>query len=271
MQADHLDIESGGTASLDNDVDAVVCVNGLFQRAASWDPLVAILSPYCDVITYDLRNQGRQRGDYPRDQLDCHVQDLGALLDRNGLTRVNLVGHSYGARIALEFALSDRSRVGRLVLAGLASPELAPRYQMIFRSWRDALPQTDQSDWAPFAETISPWVFSARYLAAQPAFVRQYARYLAASHDRQGINANLNQLIASYDAENVARLRGSTADIPALILNGAEDYLTPPSTMDAAMRILPHSTLRIFAGCGHAVTAEAQREFESETLEFLLA
>lgn len=52
------------------------------------------------------------------------VQDLDAVRDALGASRVNLVGGSYGTRVALEYQRQFASRVRRSVLDGVAPPDM---------------------------------------------------------------------------------------------------------------------------------------------------
>lgn len=66
------------------------------------------------VIRYDFRGHGRSstvRGDY------ANHDDLRALLDHLGIPSAVLVGHSHGARVALDTALAHPGYVSALVLA----------------------------------------------------------------------------------------------------------------------------------------------------------
>ena len=70
------------------------------------------------VLTFDLRGHGLSdkpvgRDDYATSAL---VGDLRELMDRCDLERADLIGHSLGGSIALQFALAHPSRVRRLVL-----------------------------------------------------------------------------------------------------------------------------------------------------------
>jgi lipase len=91
---------------------------GRFRRLAA-EPLAGrrVLAP-------DLRGHGRSGWEPPWD-LGTHLDDLRETLDAEGAGRADLVGFSFGGRLALELAAADPGRVARLALLDPAVP-LAP-------------------------------------------------------------------------------------------------------------------------------------------------
>lgn len=255
----------------DSDVAPVVLVNGLLQTTQGWTGLIDILKPFARVISYDLRFQGPN---WTADELpegeNCHVSDLMELLDFLKIERAILVGQSFGARIALDFALRHPGRVERLVLLAAHSPVVAERYRMIINTWQQVLPDSEQGDWFPFAQAVCPWVFGAKYLAARPSFPQAYAKHIAAAHRPAGVRANLRVLHRVHDRERLSYYESEESMVPALVINGEDDYLTPPAVLPAAMRVLPRATLILLPNCGHAVTEEGGYEAERRITDFLL-
>jgi pimeloyl-ACP methyl ester carboxylesterase len=109
----------------------VVLSHGLGGNLAGWHlNIVPELQAYHRVTTYDLRGHGRT--DQPESGYSYKnmVEDLKALMDALGIDKADLVGHSQGGDISLQFALVYPERVRRLVVieAGLLGP-LADYYR----------------------------------------------------------------------------------------------------------------------------------------------
>jgi pimeloyl-ACP methyl ester carboxylesterase len=100
----------------------VVLLHGGSSSAATWARLTASL-PERRVIAPDLRGHGSSPRceSYP---LDGYVADVVAVLDRLGLDRVPVVGHSLGGYVAGRLAMERPDRVTRLVLE---EPPVPPR------------------------------------------------------------------------------------------------------------------------------------------------
>lgn len=83
----------------------VVLVHGMTGSAADWVPARRALQDQFRVLTYDRRGRGRS-GDGEGYAFEAELDDLRAVLAHVG-EPAHLVGHSFGARIALEVA-ADR-------------------------------------------------------------------------------------------------------------------------------------------------------------------
>jgi pimeloyl-ACP methyl ester carboxylesterase len=95
---------------------AVVAIHGLTANHTCWGPLAEDLPAGHRLIAYDLRGRGDSDKPAAGYSLAHHDADLLALLDRLGLGRPVIAGHSLGAAIAVRFAAHHPDRVARLVL-----------------------------------------------------------------------------------------------------------------------------------------------------------
>jgi pimeloyl-ACP methyl ester carboxylesterase len=126
----------------------LVMLHGLSGNLAVWHlRMVPMLEDRFRITTYDLRGHGYSsmppNGYSTRDM----AQDLAALLDELAIEQADLLGHSYGADIALHFALLHPSRVGRLILIEPGIPALLnDRKDPTWDGWRH---------WAEILERLS--------------------------------------------------------------------------------------------------------------------
>ena len=105
----------------------VVMVHGITGNLAVWHlRLVPALSERFRVLTYDLRGHGHSdvpaRGYTP----DAMAGDLLELLDALEVERPAIVGHSYGADIALYLAANHPERAREVIAIESALPALEP-------------------------------------------------------------------------------------------------------------------------------------------------
>jgi pimeloyl-ACP methyl ester carboxylesterase len=103
----------------------LVMIHGLTGNLAVWHlKIIPLLMDHFRILTYDLRGHGYSAmpptGYSPTDM----AEDLLGLLDALAIERPALVGHSYGADIALYFALRHPSRVRQVVAIEAALPVL---------------------------------------------------------------------------------------------------------------------------------------------------
>jgi pimeloyl-ACP methyl ester carboxylesterase len=104
----------------------VVLIHGLTGDLSIWmlSQLMPVLAETHHVTAYDLRGHGYS--DAPADGYTSSVQagDLLALVDALGIERARLVGHSFGAVIAVHAAVLAPERVEALILSDPYYPAL---------------------------------------------------------------------------------------------------------------------------------------------------
>lgn len=103
----------------------VCMVHGITGNLAAWHlQLVPALADRYRVLTYDLRGHGRSSTPPTGYSLDDMADDLRRLLDALEIERATIVGHSYGADIALYLAASHPDRVAEVVAIEAALPAM---------------------------------------------------------------------------------------------------------------------------------------------------
>ncbi len=96
--------------------DPVILVHGSWVDHRSWRAVLPGLAASMQVIAYDRRGHG-QSSFAPRDHaLESDAADLAALLEATNQYPAHLVGHSYGAMVALRLAVDRPELVRSLAL-----------------------------------------------------------------------------------------------------------------------------------------------------------
>jgi pimeloyl-ACP methyl ester carboxylesterase len=121
------------------DAPALLLHHGLASSQRIWDLMLPRLERRFRVVTYDARGHGRSRKPTRGYGFDPVVTDARAVIRATGLRRPIVVGHSWGASVALELAARAPRSVGGVVLVdgGLTSPG-------------------DTMDWATVKEELAP-------------------------------------------------------------------------------------------------------------------
>jgi pimeloyl-ACP methyl ester carboxylesterase len=103
----------------------VVMVHGITGNLAAWHlHIVPALSDRFRILTYDLRGHGYSDTPSTGYSPDDMATDLADLLDALDLPRAVIVGHSYGADVALYFAARHPDRTGQVIAIESALPAL---------------------------------------------------------------------------------------------------------------------------------------------------
>ena len=122
----------------------VVMIHGITGNLAIWHyEIVPALEPQYRLTTYDLRGHGYSEVPPTGYTTADHATDLKHLLDTLRIDRPHVIGHSFGADIALHFTILFPERVNRLVLVEPAIAALLPLRQredwIGWKYWRDKL------------------------------------------------------------------------------------------------------------------------------------
>lgn len=97
----------------------LVLLHGLFGSGDNWGMVARHFSQHYQVISVDLRNHGRSPHSDSHNYTDM-ADDLLELCDALGLERINLLGHSMGGKVAMQFATQYPDRVEKLIVVDMA-------------------------------------------------------------------------------------------------------------------------------------------------------
>ncbi len=100
----------------------IILLHGLFGSSGNWSTIAKHFAQTHQVISVDLRNHGRSPHSDTQHYSDM-VEDLNALCDALNLTRIYLLGHSLGGKVAMQYATQYPDRVNKLIVVDMAMRE----------------------------------------------------------------------------------------------------------------------------------------------------
>lgn len=236
--------------------DLVVCLHSSAGTQGQWQALADRLSSRFQVLCPDLHGHGRSPA-WPLAAMNTLHVDAHAVvalmestqpeLDRRG---VHLVGHSYGAAVAMQIALRHPQRVRSLtlyepVLFGLLR-EMAPRDPALLEITDVAytvrsLTNRGELD-AAGAHFVGYWGGDAAWQQMAPAQRDAVARRMPA------IPRHFDALFAArWHRDLLARLNG----IPTLLMHGAQTRTPARRVAELLSQALPQALRREIPGAGH--------------------
>jgi proline iminopeptidase len=230
---------------------AVVLVHG---GPGWWDVFHDLSLPGFTLHRWDQRGCGRsdRRGPYT---LDRFVADVATIC---GHERRIVIGHSWGAALALQYAQTHPDSVEQLVLVssvGLDGPPADYRARVA-----ELLAETPDDD---------PWIAQTAVNLADRRTALDHARQLNTPWFEPNpvcAEALLAELKALPDrAGACARISA-----PTLLVHGAAD-LRPPSVTDSLLGALPNARRVVLDGVGHYPWLEDPDGFQNAVREFLLS
>ena len=247
---------------------ALVLLHGLGSSTYAWRALLPALAQRHRVIAIDLKGHGRSdKPDDGRYAAEDHAAAVARVLARLGITRVTLVGHSFGGVVAAKLALGWGARPSGLVrklvlLDAPLLPQLMPVSADIVRS--PLLPELLMTVLPPELLVRAAVSHDDDNLATASA--EEIEAYARPFYDR-GATAAYLATARSFIAANRTSLAPELAGMrtPTLLIWCRRDTIVPLSTGIELERTLPNARLVVLDRCEH----DPHEEQAQETLRLL--
>ena len=239
----------------------VVLVHGFPFDHAMWQPQVEALSRTYRVISYDVRGHGQSEPGEGQVTLESFVDDLLMLLDHLKVHRAVLCGLSMGGYIALRAVERRADRFSALILCDTKS-EADSSEARLKRS--AAISAVKQNGVDAFSNEFIKSALAEGSLRTNPGLVTSILAMIR-RNSPLGICGTLLALAGRTDTTGAL----SQMDLPALILVGEQDKLTPPAVSESMSKALPRATMRLIPNAGHLSNLENPSVFNAFLIEFL--
>jgi pimeloyl-ACP methyl ester carboxylesterase len=236
----------------------LVLVHGTAANHGRWSPVLPALEERFTVYAMDRRGRGGS-GDGHGYAIEREFEDVVAVIDSIG-EPVNLLGHSYGALLAIEAALLTRN-IRKLVLydPGIeAGEEIYPR-EVIERL--EALLRAEDRD-----EVV---VTTMREVAGLPPETVEHLRTLPVWQTRVAAAHTIPRELRAVKAYRFDLERFRDLEVPTLLLSGGASPAALRKAAETVDGALPDSRIVVMPGQGHAAMDTGTDLFTAEVLHFL--
>ncbi|CAN7366330.1 alpha/beta fold hydrolase [Bosea sp. LjRoot9] len=238
----------------------VLLVHGVGMQASVWADQIEELSKRHDVVAVDMLGHGGSSLPPADARLSDYADALLALIDGLGLRNVHLVGHSMGALVSLEFALSHPSRLASVTAMNATFCRTSAQREAIAQRLAALEDASASTAWAA---TITRWFGDPVPASWSHAAATVHA--LLDAVDPVGY-ARTYRLFATSDAAHRDRLAGLS--VPALFITGEGDPNSTPEMSLAMARLAPGSRAEIVPGERHMMSLTAPSEISRRLLAF---
>jgi pimeloyl-ACP methyl ester carboxylesterase len=257
----------------------IVFVHGFSLDLTTWHYQWTSLASGFRCVLFDLRSHGRSQLAVSGDvSLSAMAHDIAAVLQAVVPDRAILVGHSMGGMSILALAEAHPalfgSRIAGVVFAGSAAADLL------------------RGSMGSVTQLLRPRVGSLRQAASRVNRLRHYV--IASPADVGHVVARITQFgphASPHLVDYVVGLAGRApqevwtdgltnlmdmdlrhtlhhVQVPALVLVGDHDRVTPPASAAALAGDLPDGHLEIVEGAGHVLMLEQHEAFNRELSAF---
>ncbi len=235
----------------------LLIAHGLFGSARNWGVIAKRLSDRGLVVAVDMRNHGTS----PRADSQTYPEmaaDLAEVIAAHG-GRMDVLGHSMGGKAAMQLALTDPHRVGRLIVADIAPMAYGHSQSHLIEAMRavdlSAVTRRSEAD-AQLARAVP-----------EP----QLRAFLLQSLDAPEGRWRLNLDVLQAEMGKLTGWPGTPGrfDGPALFLTGGESHYVPRDARTPIRAQFPAARFAAIPRAGHWLHAERPREFEAAVRAFL--
>jgi pimeloyl-ACP methyl ester carboxylesterase len=253
----------------------IVALHGLASNARWWDLVAARLSPRWRVLAPDLRGHGRSDRPDTGYSFPEVAGDLRGLMEAEGLDRVVVAGHSWGASVALWLAGAVPERVTGCVCVDGGAVFLRDQ----FPTWAQAEARLRPPQLSGITEaSLGEWVRSGRFGESDPVQLTEIVlgNFEAAEDGtlrprlRLDRHMEIAQRLYELDSfEVMARVRCPVLFLPAR--GGAWPAAAKEGALHRAQEVLAGRAQVVWLDGDHDLPVQRPAEVAASIAQFVMA
>lgn len=235
--------------------------HGLFGQSDNWATLSKQFAENYTVHAIDLRNHGRSF--HSEDMsFEAMTDDLLQYLNHYNIEKSDLIGHSLGGRVVIEFSYKHPERVNKLIVADMAPKAYPPHHQGILK----ALNSVDfnlvekRSDVEDVLKQYIPDMGTRQFLLKN---------VYHADENKYAFRFNLKTLTESYNQMVGGDLTNGIFEGETLFLKGEKSNYILPEDEEMILQHFPKAKIETISNAGHWIHAENPSEFFQKSMAFL--
>ena len=257
------EVRTGGKGS------PLLLLHGFTGRGATWGPHLPALRRVATTIQVDLLGHGRSDApaDQDRHEVERQAADMAEIVRRVAGERADVLGYSFGARVALALAIGEPAAVRRLVLESPSAGFPDPAERETRRLTDEAIADMIERD--GIAAFVAYWE-SLPLFRTHAALTEARRRRLHAERLRNRVDGLAGSLRGAGQGA-MAPLHGRLGSVtaPTLVICGTLDPVRARAESVAAS--IPGARLEMIEGVGHTPHLEAPARFREIVLSFITA
>lgn len=241
--------------------EPLLILHGYFGMSDNWKSLGIQFAENYEVHLIDQRNHGRS---FQTDEFDYEllVEDLHQYISHKKLKNVNLLGHSMGGKVVMQFAVTYPELVHKLIVADISPKYYKPHHEYILAAL-NTVNFSLQNSRKLVEEVLKIYVKEA--VIIQFLLKNVYWK----SKGELAFRFNLQSLTENNSEVGEALPSFTHFDGNTLFLSGENsDYITKEDTSLIAAHFENYQIITV-KNAGHWLHAENPTQFYNEVVRFL--
>lgn len=239
----------------------LIILHGLFGTLDNWQTLGKYLAEHFMVYLVDLRNHGRSPHVDGMTYLEM-AEDLKGFMESHWIYEANLMGHSMGGKVAMQFSLEYPHMVNKLIVVDIAPKQYAPGHDTIFKALYAV--GLDQLQDRKQAEEILK-----QHISEEGTWLFLMKNLSRTKDGRFEWKMNLDVLYRDYN-NILSALDNGVFNKETLFVRGEKSNYILDEDVDQIKKKFPESTILTIPGAGHWIHADKPQELLQEIKNFLM-
>ena len=222
--------------------EPLVIVHGLFGSSDNWRRIAKELSSVYQVLLLDLRNHGRS-AHHELFDYEVMAQDVADLLTENWIFKTHILGHSMGAKVAMQLCIDHPDLIKQLVCIDMGVKAYKPKHHLILNALCDLNLQV--ANRAQLDHQLSQTITNKN--------IRQFLLKNLKRKAKEGYQWKINLPVIKKNYTNI--LKAITTDeiieIPTLFIRGANSDYIVDEDWAGILKVFSRAELVTMADAGH--------------------
>lgn len=245
----------------DQPATPLLVMHGLFGMSDNWGSFGREFGEKVPVHLIDLRNHGHSFHDDEM-SLSAMVEDLAAYIQHHGLQEVDILGHSLGGKVAMQYAVSKSTNIHKLIIADIAPKAYPPHHQKIIEALK-AVKMEEANNRGDVEDQL-------RQYLNETGVIQFLLKNVYIKEDRTlDWRFNLKTLTEKYAEFITVGVEPGVYDGETLFLSGEKSNYILEEDYLLIKEMFPNSEIKTVPKAGHWVQAENPKAFNELVTQFL--